>query len=148
MPTASAIVRTTIPEELGVRLRSLGARYGVQNIRVFGSAARGEAGQDSDVDLLVDYVPGREAFFADSSVSTASRTVGRFGVSRHISTDARPQLKAFLGLTSSAEVSSESWPLRTSSSMPSTVLAFTVPAAAVSVAMTCTVVFRPNRLAS
>ncbi len=32
----------------------LAARHGVGNVRVFGSASRGEAGPDSDLDLLVD----------------------------------------------------------------------------------------------
>jgi predicted nucleotidyltransferase len=32
----------------------LGERFGVHNIRVFGSVARGEARADSDLDLLVD----------------------------------------------------------------------------------------------
>lgn len=32
----------------------LGERFGVHNIRVFGSVARGEATPDSDLDLLVD----------------------------------------------------------------------------------------------
>jgi uncharacterized protein len=32
----------------------LGMRFGVRNIRVFGSVARGEATADSDLDLLVD----------------------------------------------------------------------------------------------
>jgi uncharacterized protein len=32
-------------------------QYGVQEVRVFGSAARGEAGEGSDIDLLVDYDP-------------------------------------------------------------------------------------------
>ena len=32
----------------------LAARHGVRNVRVFGSAARGEAGPGSDVDFLVD----------------------------------------------------------------------------------------------
>ncbi len=30
-------------------------KYGVRSLRVFGSVARGEAGRDSDVDLLVEY---------------------------------------------------------------------------------------------
>jgi uncharacterized protein len=34
------------------------ARYGVSNVRVFGSVARGEAGPESDVDLLVNLGPG------------------------------------------------------------------------------------------
>jgi hypothetical protein len=32
----------------------LAARRGARNVRVFGSAARGEAGAESDVDILVD----------------------------------------------------------------------------------------------
>lgn len=34
-------------------------RHGARNVRVFGSAARGEEQQDSDVDLLVEMQPGR-----------------------------------------------------------------------------------------
>ena len=30
-------------------------RHGAYNVRVFGSVARGEATEDSDIDLLVDY---------------------------------------------------------------------------------------------
>lgn len=39
-------------------LQQIGKRYGVHNIRVFGSVARGEAGPTSDLDLLVDVLPG------------------------------------------------------------------------------------------
>ncbi len=37
----------------------LAHRRGVRNIRVFGSAARGNAKQDSDYDFLVELEPGR-----------------------------------------------------------------------------------------
>ena len=37
----------------------LAARHGARNVRVFGSAARGEAGPTSDVDILVDMEEGR-----------------------------------------------------------------------------------------
>lgn len=37
----------------------LAAQYGVRNLRVFGSLARGEANAESDVDLLVELEPGR-----------------------------------------------------------------------------------------
>jgi predicted nucleotidyltransferase len=36
----------------------LGEQFGVRNIRVFGSVARGEATSDSDLDLLVDVERG------------------------------------------------------------------------------------------
>jgi uncharacterized protein len=35
------------------------ASYGAGNVRVFGSAARGDSGATSDVDLLVEMEPGR-----------------------------------------------------------------------------------------
>ena len=36
--------------------------YGASNVRVFGSVARGEAGPESDVDLLVDIATDRRGF--------------------------------------------------------------------------------------
>jgi len=35
------------------------ARHGVRDVRVFGSIARGDDDENSDVDLLVDVEPGR-----------------------------------------------------------------------------------------
>jgi predicted nucleotidyltransferase len=37
----------------------LAASYGIRTVRLFGSSARGEATADSDVDVLVDFEPGR-----------------------------------------------------------------------------------------
>ena len=37
----------------------LAAKHGAKQIRVFGSVARGEADEDSDVDFLVEMEPGR-----------------------------------------------------------------------------------------
>lgn len=47
MPAVSSIIRTTIPEELAARVRALGERYGVHDIRVFGSARPAFAAQAS-----------------------------------------------------------------------------------------------------
>jgi hypothetical protein len=41
---------------------SLAARYGASNVRIFGSAARGQAGSESDIDFLVDLEPDRSLF--------------------------------------------------------------------------------------
>ena len=41
---------------------ALAAKHGALNIRVFGSVARGEADEASDVDFLVDLEPGRSLF--------------------------------------------------------------------------------------
>jgi predicted nucleotidyltransferase len=37
----------------------IAARYGASNVRVFGSVARGETNEHSDIDILVDLEPGR-----------------------------------------------------------------------------------------
>lgn len=43
------------------QLRELAARRGIANLRVFGSMARGDANDDSDIDLLVTLPPGISA---------------------------------------------------------------------------------------
>ncbi|MFC1794344.1 nucleotidyltransferase family protein, partial [Planctomycetota bacterium] len=40
----------------------LASQHGARNVRVFGSAARGEAGTDSDIDFLVELEPDRTLF--------------------------------------------------------------------------------------
>jgi predicted nucleotidyltransferase len=45
---------------LGLRLAELCHKYGIAELSVFGSVARGEARPDSDVDLLYVRVPGND----------------------------------------------------------------------------------------
>ena len=40
-------------------IQAVASRHGARNLHVFGSVARGEEGTDSDVDLLVEFEPGR-----------------------------------------------------------------------------------------
>ncbi len=40
----------------------IAARHGAYNVRVFGSVARGEADEKSDIDILVSLEPGRSLF--------------------------------------------------------------------------------------
>lgn len=40
----------------------IAAKHGARNVRVFGSVARGEADEQSDVDFLVEMEPGRSLF--------------------------------------------------------------------------------------
>jgi len=54
MPLALHELRTRREE-----LLAIARRHGASNIRVFGSVARGEADQVSDLDLLVDMEAGR-----------------------------------------------------------------------------------------
>lgn len=37
----------------------IAAKHGARNVRIFGSVARGEADEMSDLDVLVDMAPGR-----------------------------------------------------------------------------------------
>jgi predicted nucleotidyltransferase len=46
-------------EERREEILRAAARYGASNVRIFGSVARGEAGPESDVDVLVDLELGR-----------------------------------------------------------------------------------------
>ena len=58
-PTSTAVqVRAAIVRHRP-RVAEVLRRYGATNLRMFGSVARGDAGEDSDLDLLVDLVPGR-----------------------------------------------------------------------------------------
>ena len=40
----------------------IAAKHGARNVRVFGSVARGEADEKSDIDILVNLEPGRSLF--------------------------------------------------------------------------------------
>lgn len=41
-------------EEIAERVRPIAKRYGISKVYLFGSYARGEATEESDVDLLID----------------------------------------------------------------------------------------------
>ena len=55
----------------------LAARYGVKNLRVFGSVARGQAGPQSDVDFLVDLEQGRTYLDLGAFLLDAQDLLGR-----------------------------------------------------------------------
>lgn len=55
----------------------LTAARGAHNVRVFGSAARGDAGDDSDVDFLVDMEKGRSLFDLGGLVVDLQGLLGR-----------------------------------------------------------------------
>lgn len=68
-PEVSRLLRFQASSELGrilMRNRSsittTASKYGVKNIRVFGSVARGTDTLGSDIDLLVDLAPGTSLF--------------------------------------------------------------------------------------
>ena len=49
----------TLRAERRDAILELARRHGAHSLRVFGSVARGEANEDSDLDLLVGWDPGR-----------------------------------------------------------------------------------------
>jgi predicted nucleotidyltransferase len=55
----------------------IAAKHGASNIRVFGSAARGEAGPDSDIDLLIEKGPTTSAWFPASLALELEEVLGR-----------------------------------------------------------------------
>jgi uncharacterized protein len=68
-------------DEAMTRLREHEAelrQLGVQHLYLFGSTARGEAGEDSDVDLFFDYEKGKLGLFELMDVKEqTSRILGR-----------------------------------------------------------------------
>lgn len=58
-------------------LLGLARRCGVTRLRLFGSMARGDARDDSDVDLLVDLEPGQSGLALGGLVLDAQELLGR-----------------------------------------------------------------------
>ncbi|HSJ59202.1 MAG TPA: nucleotidyltransferase family protein [Anaerolineae bacterium] len=51
-------------------------RHGASNVRIFGSAARGEATEESDIDFLVDVEPEHSAWFPVGLVAELEALLG------------------------------------------------------------------------
>jgi predicted nucleotidyltransferase len=67
--------------ELGADKRAailvIAARHGVTNVRVFGSFARGEAREDSDLDLLIEAGPKTPPWFPGGLLVDLEDELGR-----------------------------------------------------------------------
>ena len=55
----------------------IAAGHGAHNVRVFGSVARGEASEESDIDLLVDMEPGRSGLELAGLILDLEALLGR-----------------------------------------------------------------------
>jgi predicted nucleotidyltransferase len=56
---------------------SIAARHGVESVRVFGSFARGDARDDSDLDLLIEAAGPRTPFFPGGLIADLEESLGR-----------------------------------------------------------------------
>lgn len=59
------------------QLLTLARRRGIDNLRVFGSMARGDADANSDVDLLVSLAPGISGLALGGLLMAAQELLGR-----------------------------------------------------------------------
>ncbi len=56
---------------------AIASQYHAANIRVFGSVVRGEEREDSDIDLLVDFLPGSTLLDQVGLIDELSAKLGR-----------------------------------------------------------------------
>jgi len=84
-----------------LRVRAIAQRYGLTNVRVFGSVARGEETPQSDIDLLVDVAAGVGLVglarcqrdlekLLDARVDLVPASSLKEGVAHSVLTEARP----------------------------------------------------------
>lgn len=59
------------------KILTLAERHGVRNVRVFGSMARGDADDTSDVDLLVSLAPDKTGLALGALLMDVQRLLGR-----------------------------------------------------------------------
>ena len=58
-------------------IHTIASRHGARNVRVFGSAVRGEAGPDSDIDFLIDVGETTSSWFPAGLILDLEKILGR-----------------------------------------------------------------------
>lgn len=101
IPSLRGLPATRLGRQLRQRrtaILRLADKHGASNVRVFGSAARGDDGPSSDIDLLVDLEPGTGLFGLGALRSELSALLGRSvdvvpadGLKAHVATRVEPE---------------------------------------------------------
>lgn len=73
---APGMIRARLAAERA-RIEAAARKHGLRDVRLFGSVARGEAGEGSDVDLLVDALPGTSLFDIAGFQDDVEKVLGR-----------------------------------------------------------------------
>lgn len=69
--------RLPFTEQQRAEILQIAAKHGAQHVRVFGSVARGDANQDSDLDLLVDKGSETSPWFPAGLILELEALLGR-----------------------------------------------------------------------
>jgi hypothetical protein len=67
--------RTLATQEADIQ--RIAAKHGAYNVRIFGSVVRGEAGPESDIDLLIEKGPTTSSWFPAGLVLDLEELLGR-----------------------------------------------------------------------
>lgn len=70
------MISTAYLQKKRPEILKISEKYGAHHIRIFGSVARGEATETSDVDFLVDLEPGRSLFDLGGLLSELQSLLG------------------------------------------------------------------------
>ena len=76
-PQAQVVTLDQLLGEKRDDIKRIAARHGAYNIRVFGSVARGEAGPESDIDILIDVGPTTSSWFPAGLILDLEDLLGR-----------------------------------------------------------------------
>ena len=68
---------TELLREKRQEILTIAAKHGAYNVRLFGAVARGEAGPESNVDILVDAGPETSSWFAAGLIIDLEELMGR-----------------------------------------------------------------------
>jgi uncharacterized protein len=64
-------------EEKREEILKIARRHGAENVRLFGSVARGESNESSDVDILVEVGPNPSPWFPGGLIADLEELLGR-----------------------------------------------------------------------